>query len=85
MTARFPQLIAIAKLAATVLVVLGIIWYQEHSLDGLRTDLIAELDDFETVLTAEINELRVAVANNGERMARIEDFLGTGTPDDPPQ
>ena len=107
MTARFPQLIPIAKLIATVLVVLAIIWHQEHSIDNLRTDLIAALNSLETSLSAEINgvdttprtdpnvgetglrtevnELRAEVSENGERLARIEGFLGIGIPDDPPQ
>jgi len=47
MTARFRQLIPIAKLVATVLVVLAIIWHQEHSFKSLRTDLIAEFNRVE--------------------------------------
>ena len=48
MNARFPRLIPIAKLVATVLVVLAIIWHQEHTFDNLRTDLIAEFNRLET-------------------------------------
>ena len=107
MTARFPQLIPIAKLVATILVVLAIIWHQEHSLESLRADLIAEIRGLGTSLTdaingveitprtdlkggetglrAEVAELRAEVSENGQRLARIEGFLGIGIPDDPPQ
>ena len=88
---RWPQLIPIAQLVAVVLAVLAIIWNQQQTTDGLRTELTADISRVETTLTADISrvetgldELRTEVANIGQRLARIEGFLGIGIPDDPP-
>ena len=57
----------------------------ETGLDELRT----EINELETRLRTElggaIEELRAEVSNNGQRLARIEGFLGIDIPDDPPQ
>ena len=71
---RWPQLIPVAQLLAVVLGVLGIIWHQQQTTDSLRSEL-----------RADIGELRVEVTEHGQRLARIEGFLGTDIPDDPPQ
>ena len=71
---RWPQLIPIAQLIAVVLAVFAIIWNQQQTTDSLRTEL-----------RAEIAEVRVQVAGNGERLARIEGFLGIGVPDPAPE
>ncbi len=91
-SARFPQLIPLAQLIAIVLGVLGIIWNQQQSIDGLRTELNdvettlrAEINGVETTLRTELAELRAEVAANGQRLARIEGFLEIGIPDDPPE
>ena len=88
---RWPQLIPIAQLVAVVLGVLAIIWNQQQTTDSLRSELTADINRVETGLTADINrvetgldELRTEVANIGQRLARIEGFLGTDIPDDPP-
>jgi len=88
---RRPQLIPIAQLVAVVLGVLAIIWNQQQTTDSLRTELTADINRVETGLTADINrvetgldELRTEVADIGQRLARIEGFLGTDIPDDPP-
>ena len=59
---------------------------------GLRTELSAEIDGLRTEigglrteLSAEIDGLRAEVAENSQRLARIEGHLGIGIPDDPPQ
>ena len=70
----------------------AIIWNQQQTADSLRTELHtdvaalrAEIIRVETGLraefSAEIGGLRVLVAENGKRLARIEGFLGTGIPD----
>jgi len=97
---RWPQLIPIAQLVAVVLGVFAIIWNQQQTTDSLRTELRAEIANVETELRAEIirvetvlreefsNEiggLRAQVTENGERLARIEGFLGIGVPDSPPE
>ncbi|MXZ96068.1 MAG: hypothetical protein F4Y99_09100 [Acidimicrobiaceae bacterium] len=71
---RWPQLIPIAQLIAVVLAVFAIIWNQQQTTDSLRTEL-----------RAEIAEVRVQVAENGQRLARIEGFLGIGVPDPAPE
>ena len=92
---RLPYFIPIAKLVATVLETLVIIWHQEHTMNGLRTDLIAALNGTditpltdpnggETGLRTEIKGLRAEVAENGQRLARIEGFRGIGVPDEAP-
>ena len=67
---RWPQLIPIAQLLAIVLGVLAIIWNQQQTTDSLRSEL-----------SSEISGLRSEVAANGQRLARIEGFLGIGIPD----
>ncbi len=78
---RMPQLIPIAQLVAVVLGVFAIIWHQQQTTDNLRTELMAEIGGVETGLGAEITSLRAEVAENGQRLARIEGFLGIGVPD----
>ena len=75
------QLVPIAQLVAIVLGVFAIIWNQQQSIDSLRTELRAEIAGVESGLRAEIAALRADVAENGQRLARIEGFLGIGTPD----
>ena len=70
----WPQLLAITQLVAVVLGVFAIIWNQQQTTDSLRTELRAEM-----------GELRGQVSENGERLARIEGFLGIGVPDSPPE
>lgn len=48
---------------------------------GLRT----EIGGLRAELSAEIAGLRTEVAENSQRLARIEGHLGIGVPDDPPQ
>ena len=71
----------IAQLVAVVLGVFAIIWNQQQTTDSLRTELRAEISSVESGLRAEISGLRAEVSENGERLARIEGFLGIGTPD----
>ena len=66
---RWPQLIPVAQLLAVVLGVLAIIWNQQQTTDSLRTEL-----------RAEIAGVRTEVSENGQRLARIEGFLGIGVP-----
>ncbi len=84
-TPRWPQLIPVAQLVAVVLGVLAIIWNQQQTTDDLRTELRAEIIRVETALRAELSSeiggLRAEVSKNGQRLARIEGFLGIGVPD----
>lgn len=47
----------------------------------LRTELSTEIGGLRTELSTEISELRAEVAENGQRLARIEGSLGIGIPD----
>ena len=49
-----------------------------NEIAALRTELRTEFSD-------EIGGLRVLVVENGQRLARIEGFLGIGIPDSAPQ
>ncbi len=51
----------------------------------LRTELTAAHNELRTELRSEFDELRAQVADNGQRLARIEGFLGIGVPDPPPE
>ena len=86
------QLVPIAQLVAIVLGVFAIIWNQQQTTDSLRTELRAEISRVESELRTEISELRAEmraeigglraeVSEIRERLARIEGFLGIGTPD----
>ncbi len=59
----------IVQFATLVAGILGIIWYLQRSISGLRTEL-----------KQEIGELRSDVTDVKERLARIEGFLGIGMP-----
>ena len=59
----------IVQFVTLVAGILGIIWYQQRSISGLRTEL-----------KQEIREMRADVADVKERLARIEGFLGIGMP-----
>ena len=81
---RWPQLIPIAQLVAVILGVLAIIWNQQQTTDSLRSELRAEIGGVRTEmgeLRAEMGVLRAEVSENGQRLARIEGFLGIGIPD----
>ena len=71
---RWPQLIPVAQLLAVVLGVLAIIWNQQQTTDSLRSEL-----------TADIDGVRAEVSENGQRLARIEGFLGIGIPGAAPE
>ena len=51
----------------------------------VEDELRAEIVRVEDELRAEIADVRVQVTENGQRLARIEGFLGIGTPDPAPE
>ena len=82
----------VAQLIVVVLGVFAIIWNQQETTDSLRTELRAEISGLRAEFSNEIGgvrtemgELRAQVAENGERLARIEGFLGIGIPDPAPE
>ena len=67
---------AIAQLVTLLMVGLGIVWHQQRSTDKLR-------EEFQTAnrqLRQDHDRLREAIAQIGERLARIEGFMGIGIP-----
>ena len=84
----------IAQLATLVLAVMAIIWHQQRSIDKLRDDFSAanreqreatnkQRDDFSAANREQreaTDRLRDGVAENGQRLARIEGYLGIGIP-----
>ena len=82
---RWPQLMPIAQLVAVVLGVFAIIWNQQQTTDSLRTELRAEISGLRAEFSNEISGLQAQVTENGERLARIEGFLGIGIPDPAPE
>ena len=60
----------VSQIVTVVLAVLAIIWHQQRTIDQLRDDTDRGLE-----------KLGAAVVANGERLARIEGFLGIGMPD----
>ncbi|MDE0066582.1 MAG: hypothetical protein OXN44_06890 [Acidimicrobiaceae bacterium] len=60
---------AIAQLVTFLVAALAIIWHQQHNTDKLRE----ELNDSN-------RQLREGITENGQRLARIEGFLGIGMP-----
>ena len=70
---------AIAQLVTLLMVGLVIVWHQQRSTDKLR-------EEFQTAnrqLRQDHDKLREAIAQIGERLARIEGFLGIGFPSPP--
>ena len=53
-------------------------------INGVETSLRDEINGVETGLGAEMTSLRAEVAENGQRLGRIEGFLGIGVPDASP-
>ena len=78
---------AIAQLVTLLMVALGIVWHQQRSTDKLREDFQTAnrnlRDDFNTAnlqLRQDHDKLREAIAQIGQRLARIEGFMGIGLP-----
>ncbi len=67
---------AIAQLVTVLSVGLAIVWHQQRSIDKLRDDVNASIRE----LRQDHDVLREAIAQIGERLARIEGFLGIGIP-----
>ncbi|MXZ54408.1 MAG: hypothetical protein F4Z34_14615 [Acidimicrobiaceae bacterium] len=74
------------------LAVVAIIWHQQRTIDKLRDGTSQSIDKLRDGTSQSIDKLRddtdrglaklgAAIAANGERLARIEGFLGIGMPD----
>ena len=60
----------LVQVVTVALAVVAIIWHQQRTIDKLRDDTDRGLE-----------KLGAAVVANGERLARIEGFLGIGMPE----
>ena len=81
---------AIAQLVTLLMVALGIVWHQQRSTDKLREDFQTAnrnlREEFQTAnrqLRQDHDRLREAIAQIGQRLARIEGFMGIGIPSAP--
>ncbi len=57
----------IAQVLTMVLAAVAIVWHQQRSIDKLRAEM-----------REEFSRLRAEVVGNGQRLARIEGYLGIG-------
>ena len=81
---------AIAQLVTLLMVGLGIVWHQQRSTDKLRAEFQTAIrslrEEFQTAnrqLRQDHDKLREAIAQIGQRLARIEGFMGIGIPSAP--
>lgn len=64
----------IAQIVTVAVAALAIVWNQQRTVAALRTEMREEI----AALRTEISALRTEVAANGERLSRIEGYLGIG-------
>ncbi len=85
------ELDTIVQLVTVLVAAMAIVWHQQRGNDTLRGEfntsnqqLREELNTSNQQLRSEFNtslrQLNEAVAENGQRLARIEGFLGIGMP-----
>ena len=81
---------AIAQLVTLLTVGIAIVWHQQRSTDKLREDFQTAIrslrEEFQTAnrqLRQDHDRLREAIAQIGQRLARIEGFMGIGIPSGP--
>ena len=59
----------VTQIISTAVAVLAIVWNQQRTIGGLRGEM-----------RSDISELRAVSIENGQRLARIEGYLGLGMP-----
>ena len=64
--------------------VFAIIWHQQRTIDKLRDSTSQAFDKLRDGTNQAIGKLSTEVAANGQRLARIEGFLGIGIPETAP-
>ena len=81
------ELDAVVQLVTVLVAALAIVWHQQHNTDKLREDLNAanhqhreDLNKLREDSNAANHQLREGITENGQRLARIEGFLGIGIP-----
>ncbi len=70
----------IAQMATMALAVLAIIWHQQRSTEKLRDDFSQANNKLRDDFSQATDKLQIELAANGQRLARIEGFLGIGIP-----
>ena len=70
------ELDAVVQLVTVLVAALAIVWHQQHNTDKLREDFNKLREDS----NAAHHQLREGINENGQRLARIESFLGIGMP-----
>ena len=71
----------LVQVVTVALAVVAIIWHQQRAIDKLRDGTNQSIDKLRDGTNQSIARLIEAVVANGERLARIEGFLGIGMPD----
>ena len=77
------ELDAVVQLVTVLVAASAIVWHQQHNTDKLREDLNILRGDFNVANhqhREDLNKLREGITENGQRLARIEGFLGIGIP-----
>ena len=69
------------QVVTVALGVFAIIWHQQRTIDKLRGDTNQAFDKLRDDTSQAIGKLGTEVAANGQRLARIEGFLGIGIPE----
>ena len=73
----------VTQALTVALAVLAIIWHQQRSIDKLRADFERAHDKLRADFERAHDKLRDGLGEVRERLARIEGFLGIGTPTPP--
>ena len=74
---------AVVQPVTVLVAALAIVWHQQHNTDKLREDLNILCQDFNVANRQhreDFNKLREGITENGQRLARVEGFLGIGMP-----
>ena len=71
----------LVQVVTVALAVVAIIWHQQRTTDKLRDGTSQAIDKLRDGTSQAIGKLGAGVAANGERLARIEGFLGIGMPE----
>ena len=88
------ELDAVVQLVTVLVAALAIVWHQQHNTDKLREDFNIlrgdsnaahqqhrqDLNKLREDSNAANHQLREGINENGQRLARIESFLGIGMP-----
>ena len=81
------ELDAVVQLVTVLVAALAIVWHQQHNTDKLREDFNVanhqhreDLNKLREDSNAANHQLREGITENGQRLARIEGFLGISIP-----